>query len=76
MIITKRETKGRITPWVGKLADDAEKHSELTVFFKEDWKRTNIVLLLKIETGNCGARKLDIITVPVTPEKRLKQPIR
>lgn len=35
-IITKRETKGRITLWVGKLADDAERLRELSALFEED----------------------------------------
>lgn len=35
-LVTKRENKGRITPWVGKLADDAQKLRKLSAFFKED----------------------------------------
>lgn len=36
MIVIKREAKERITLWVGKLADDAEKLRELSAFFEED----------------------------------------
>jgi len=36
LVVTKRETKGRITLWVGKLADDAEKVRDLSDFFEED----------------------------------------
>lgn len=35
-LVTERENKGRITPWVGKSADDAEKLRKLSAFFKED----------------------------------------
>lgn len=30
------ETEGRINPWIGKLADDAEKLREPRAFFEED----------------------------------------
>lgn len=68
-MVTKRENKGRITPWVGKLAD-AEKLRKLSAYFKEDQKGTNIVLLLKAKAGNCGARELETITTPVIPDKK------
>lgn len=32
----ERETEGRINPWIGKLADDAEKLREPSAFFEED----------------------------------------
>lgn len=34
------------------------------------------MLLLKVGAENCGARELEIITISVTPEKRLNQIIR
>lgn len=76
LIVIKRETKRRVTQWVGQLAADAEKLRDFSAFFEEDWKKPNIVLLLKLSTGKCGARQLEIITIPLTPEKRLNQIIR
>lgn len=32
----KRETEGRINPWIRNLADDAEKLREPGAFFEED----------------------------------------